>query len=84
MKGGQKMKNVRLINLRKKRDLTQEELANIVNTSQSNIARIEAGERDPRKNLKIKIAKLFDVSVEWLFYEQIDDLKSLSRSQTTA
>jgi putative transcriptional regulator len=78
------MKNVRLINLRKKHDLTQEELANIVNTSQSNIARIEAGERDPRKNLKIKIAKLFDVSVEWLFYEQIDDLKSLSRSQTTA
>jgi len=74
------MKNVRLINLRKKHDLTQEELANIVNTSQSNIARIEAGERDPRKKLKMRIARLFDVSVDWLFYEEVDDLWSLEKS----
>ena len=74
------MKNVRLINLRKKHDLTQEELANIVNTSQSNIARIEAGERDPRKKLKMRIARLFDVSVDWLFYEEVDDQWSLKKS----
>jgi len=77
------MKNIRLINLRKKHDLTQEELANIVNTSQSNIAKIEAGIRDPRKKLKIRIARLFDVSVDWLFYEEINDHRSLEQSQTT-
>lgn len=74
------MKNIRLINLRKKHDLTQKELASIVKTSQSNIARIEAGERDPRKKLKMRIARLFDVSVDWLFYEEVDDQRSLEKS----
>lgn len=78
------MKNIRLINLRKKHDLTQGELANIVKTSQSNIAKIEAGVRDPRKKLKIRIAKLFDVSVGWLFYEEINDHRSLEKTETTA
>lgn len=73
------MKNIRLINLRKKHDLTQKELASIVKTSQSNIARIEAGERDPRKKLKMRIARLFDVSVDWLFYEEVDDQRSLEK-----
>lgn len=70
------MKNERLIMLREKAELTQEQLGEQVGLSQSMIALIEAGRREPRKKYKIKIAKFFNVTVEWLFYEQNDDLKS--------
>lgn len=67
------MKNNRFVFLREQNDMTQEELANKVGISQSMVALIEAGRREPRRILKIKIAKLFNVTVEWLFYEEIND-----------
>lgn len=71
------MRNERMIEMREEKKLTQEEVAIQVDLSQSMIARIESGERDPGKEHKIKLAKLYGVSVEWLFYEQINDQKSL-------
>ena len=68
-----KIKNERLIELRNKQQLSQQDVATAVRTSQSMIARIEAGERCPRTPLKIRLAKFFNVTVEWLFYEQVDD-----------
>lgn len=44
------------------------------------IARIESGDREPRKHIKVRLAKFFSVSVEWLFYEQIDDLESYNQA----
>ncbi|MCL6446827.1 MAG: helix-turn-helix domain-containing protein [Armatimonadetes bacterium] len=73
-----KVKNERLVNLRLKAGLTQGQLAEVIGTSQSMIARIESGEREPRKTIKLRLAKFFNVSVEWLFYEQLDDYKSCS------
>lgn len=70
------MKNQRLIELREKSELTQDQLAEKVGVSQSMVARIESGDREPRKKVKIELARLFNVTVEWLFYEQIHDLRS--------
>lgn len=72
------MKNERLIALRVREDLTQDQLADKVGLTQSMIARIEAGKREPGKQYKIALAVLFSVTVEWLFYEQINDQGSLT------
>lgn len=75
------MKNKRLMRLRKNNKLTQCELAKTVGLSQSMISCIEAGKKDPGKKYKICIAKLFNVSVDWLFYELYDDLQLLDHQQ---
>lgn len=75
------MKNQRLIELREKAGMTQEQLAEAIGISQSMIARIENGDREPRKLTKIRLAKLFGVTVEWLFYEQIDYHESCNDQQ---
>jgi putative transcriptional regulator len=63
------VENKRLIALRKKAGLTQEQLADRIGISQSMIAYCELGTRDPGKLNKIKIAKYFNVTVDYLFYE---------------
>lgn len=77
MIGGENMtRNERIIKLRKDRNLTQQEVADQVGLTQSMISHIEAGRKDPGKINKIILAKFFNVSVEWLFYEQVNDLES--------
>ena len=76
------MENARLKELREKYNITQEKLAEEVGVSQSMISHIEAGRKEPRKMTKFRIVNFFNehykanITVEWLFYEQIDDLKS--------
>lgn len=65
--------NQKLTDLRNEARLSQEGLAGIIGISQSMIARIETGERDPGTGIKIKLARYFKVSVERLFYEQLYD-----------
>lgn len=67
------MKNIRITALREELELTQGKLAENVGLSQSMIAHIEAGRKEPSKKYKIEIARFFNVTVEWLFYEQIND-----------
>ncbi|MFB9326969.1 helix-turn-helix transcriptional regulator [Paenibacillus aurantiacus] len=74
------MKNVRIIALREARGLTQGKLAKEVGMTQSMISHVEAGRKEPSKKYKINLARFFDVTVEWLFYEEIDDLKSLDNT----
>ena len=76
------MKNQRLISLREGAGLTQEQLADMAEVSQSMIARIESGDREPRKTIRIKLASIFKVKVDWLFYEQLDDLQSYIEKPT--
>lgn len=71
------MKNQRLSELRERAELTQEQLAQRIGISQSMIARIESGEREPRRATKLKLARIFETTVEWLFYEQVDVLRAL-------
>ncbi len=73
------MKNERVIKMRKKMNLSQEELAAMTDCSQSMIALIESGKREPKKRIKMMLAEVFKVPVEWLFYEKINDQESLER-----
>jgi putative transcriptional regulator len=77
-----KIPNKRLEKLRKTAKLSQQQLAEKIGVSQSMIARIEAGERDPCTDIKIKLATLFNVSVEWLFYELLYDHQTCSAEST--
>lgn len=68
--------NSRLTDLRKSFKLTQGELADIIGVDQSTIAHYEAGTREPGKINKMRIAKYFNVTVEYLFYESYYDQTS--------
>jgi putative transcriptional regulator len=69
------LRNQRLIDLRKTSLLSQEQVAEAIGVTQSMIAHCEAGTKDPGKVNKIKLAKFFGVSVEFLFYEIYYDQK---------
>jgi putative transcriptional regulator len=72
IQGGGKMVNKRMIDSRKKAGLTQKQLAERVGLSQGMICRVEQGLKEPSKKYRMKLAKELGVSVEWLFYEQIN------------
>ncbi|MGY4536265.1 putative transcriptional regulator [Mucilaginibacter sp. UYNi724] len=52
---------------RAKRDMTQQELAGIVNVSRQTINSIECGRYSPSVQLAIKISDVFKISVNELF-----------------
>ncbi|GHU73926.1 hypothetical protein FACS1894188_00710 [Clostridia bacterium] len=58
--------DLRIRNLRRRLDWTQEELANKVNSTSSNISKYEAGAREPSLDTLILLAKTFDVTVDYL------------------
>ena len=68
--------NQRLVSLRKAAQLTQEQLALKIGVTQSMIAHIESGTKDPGRENKLKLAAFFGVTVEYLFYEVYYDVKS--------
>ena len=68
--------NQRLVSLRKAAQLTQDQLAQKIGVTQSMIAHIESGTKDPGKENKIKLASFFEVTVDYLFYEVYYDVKS--------
>lgn len=56
----------RLKELRKGKNLSQEELGEIMNISGRTISYFEAGERTPSPEVLIKLADIFNVSVDYL------------------
>jgi len=69
--GGKVQVNVRKV--RKKRGLTQEELARKVGVSRQTIVNVEQGRYKPSILLALKIAKVLDADVETLFkLEEVD------------
>lgn len=59
----------RIRNLRKNRGLTQKELAEQLEISESAITMYESGRRVPRDEMKVSIAKFFEKSVDSIFFE---------------
>ena len=57
---------------RKKRKLTQSELAKKLGVSQATITMIEAGRRGASDELKVKIANYFNLSIEYIFFNDIN------------
>ena len=55
-----------LINLRKANNLTQLQLAKILNTTQRRISYFETGKVEPDLDTLIAIAKYFEISIDYL------------------
>jgi len=66
------MKN-RLEELRKKRGIKQEELAEILEVSRQTVGSLENGRYNPSIILAIKIARFFGMSVEEIFIYEEDE-----------
>lgn len=73
----------RLKQLRETHNLTTRALGEIVGTSNATISRYETGKRDPDLIIVSKLAKYFDVTVEYLTGEDINtDTESLIQIYT--
>jgi putative transcriptional regulator len=57
-----------LFTLRKKREITQEEVAHAVGVTRQTIIAIEKGNYTPSVLLAIKLARFFNTTVEKVFY----------------
>ena len=55
-------------NLRESHNLTQEEFCKKVDITQSALSNYENGLRIPRDEVKLRIARCFDTSIEAIFY----------------
>ncbi|HJC66029.1 MAG: helix-turn-helix transcriptional regulator [Lachnospiraceae bacterium] len=64
------MKNLKLKAARAGRDLSQEELANLVGVTRQTIGMIEAGKYNPSLNLCIAICKALGKTLDELFWEE--------------
>ncbi|MBY0121261.1 helix-turn-helix transcriptional regulator [Bacillus sp. S/N-304-OC-R1] len=64
------MKNLKLKVARIEKDLSQEELANIVGVSRQTIGLIEKGKYNPSLNLCISICKALNKTLDELFWEE--------------
>lgn len=60
---GEKIKN-----LREKNNISRENFANAVEISQSALSMYENGQRIPRDEVKLRIARFFNTSIEGLFF----------------
>ena len=60
------MIGLRLKKLREENNISQEQLANKLNVSASSIGMYETDKREPSDEIKTKIAKIFDVSIDYL------------------
>ncbi|NFO72264.1 helix-turn-helix transcriptional regulator, partial [Clostridium botulinum] len=56
----------RLKGLREDRDLTQDQIANILKITRSAVANYENGIREPDISLLVKIADYFNISLDYL------------------
>ena len=64
------MKNLKLKAERAAKDLSQEQLAQLVGVTRQTIGMIEAGNYNPTLNLCIAICKALDRTLDELFWEE--------------
>lgn len=64
------MKNLRLKSARAAKDLSQQQLAELVKVSRHTISAIEKGDYNPTINLCIAICKALDKTLDELFWEE--------------
>ena len=65
----------KLIELRKAKGLSQEELGNIINVSRQAISKWESEQANPEVDKIKEISKVFDVSIDYLLNDEIDNPK---------
>ncbi len=64
--GGEQMQYIRIRHLREDKDLTQKEMASILNCSQQVYSNYELGQRDIPTEVLIALAKFHKVSVDYI------------------
>lgn len=64
------MKNLRLKSARAAKDLSQQQLAELVKVSRQTISAIEKGDYNPTINLCIAMCKALDKTLDELFWEE--------------
>lgn len=64
------MKNLRLKSARAAKDLSQQQLAELVKVSRQTISAIEKGDYNPTINLCISICRALDKTLDELFWEE--------------
>ena len=64
------MKNLKLKAARAAKDLSQEQLAQVVGVTRQSFGMIEAGNYNPTLNLCIAICKALDRTLDELFWEE--------------
>lgn len=62
----------KLHQLRQRHDLTTRELADKLQTSHTQILRIEKGQRQPSGDLILRMAQVFQVSLEQLMQDELE------------
>ena len=65
--------NNRLEKIRKEKQITQEELASVLEVSRQTISSLEKGRYNPSIILAFKIARYFNMSIEEIFIYEGDD-----------
>ena len=63
------MIKLRLRDLREDKDITQKELAELLHIKQNTYAQYENGQREIPLALLVKLARYFNVSVDFILYE---------------
>lgn len=58
----------KLVELRKKSGLTQKEVSERIGVSLSSYSQYETGDKLPRDDVKVAISKLFNRSVQFIFF----------------
>jgi len=60
-------------NLRKQKGWTQDQLAEKINVNGRSIGRYEIGGVEPSASILRKLAEVFDVSVDYLLFDEVDE-----------
>ncbi len=64
------MKNLKLKSARAAKDLSQQQLADLIGVSRQTISAIEKGDYNPTINLCIAICRALDKTLDELFWEE--------------
>lgn len=72
--------NEKLINLRKKEGLSQEELGHKLNVTRQTVSKWELGQTTPEMDKLIEISKMFNISMDELVNESESEIKNDSNS----
>ena len=71
----------KILNLRKKEGISQEELAEIINISTTHMSHIETGKTKLSLQVFVDIAVALDISTDYLLQGQLEDETSFSSKQ---
>ena len=72
----------KLINLRKSKGVSQEQLAEALGVSRQAISRWESGDSTPDMTNLIGICQYFDVSADYLIFDEIDNIERISSDKS--